>query len=68
MPKVKKKPTHRIVLDDIKDPDGWGDLIEALELSESDMEHHFECREYASLELEIDEDLNVVGGRILPRK
>lgn len=57
--------TAKIRLDNIKEPDGWGNLIHALGLPKELVKHHFEWSEYASLELEIDENLNVVGGRIL---
>ena len=60
------KKTATIVLDSIKDPDGWGDLISALDLTEAKRKKHFEYSEYASVELEVDQDLNIVGGRILP--
>lgn len=73
------KKTAKIQLDSIKDPDGWHNLIHELGLSDVDdagedrastekqkfVEDHFEFGEYASLELVVDEDLNVVGGRIL---
>jgi len=76
---MKAKKTATIVLYDIKDPDGWQELLTKLGLIDTDEEgvnrapkaaqklvqKHFDCGEYASLELEIDEDLNVVGGRIL---
>lgn len=59
--------TAKIVLDNVKDPDGWGGLIQELALSQKVSREHFDFGEYASLELEIDEDLNVVGGRVLKR-
>lgn len=49
-----------------KDPDGWGDLINELGLSEAKTSKYFEFCEYATVELEIDEKLNIVGGKILP--
>lgn len=64
---MPKKKTATIVLESIKDPDGWGQLIHELDLTEAKREKFFEFGEYAALELEIDQDLKVVGGRILPR-
>lgn len=69
-PPVVKK-TSTIVLEDIKDPDGWGALITALGYSGYENEHRrrkfFRWGEYAAVELVIDEDMNIVGGRVLPR-
>lgn len=63
--KQTPKKTSEIVLSSIKDPDTWGELIHALKLPASKAKKHFDCSEYASLELTIDEDLNIIGGRIL---
>ncbi len=74
------KKTAKIVLDDIKDPDGWQEVLRGLGFVSCDedgndtsteehrrlVKEHFKWGEYASLELEIDEDLNVVGGKVLP--
>jgi len=62
---MNAKRTATIFLFSIKDPDGWGDLIQELRLSREVTSAHFEFGEYANLELEIDKDLNVVGGRVL---
>ncbi len=67
---VKKKPVKKtitIVIEDHKDPDVWGDVIDHFKMSYEDAQRHFDFAEYASLELEIDEKMNIVGGRILPR-
>ena len=64
---MPKKKTATIVLDSIKDPDGWGELISELGLSDEKVDRFFEFAEYACVELEVDEDLRIVGGRILPR-
>jgi hypothetical protein len=76
---VKKKKTAKIVLQDVKDPDGWHELASELGLISRDdegndtsdpkkrklFEKHFDFGEYASVEIEVDEDLKIVGGRIL---
>lgn len=61
---AKKKFT--IELDDIKSSDGWGELIFELGLSDEKIDKFFEFGEYASLSIEIDEDMNILGGKILP--
>jgi len=60
------KTTATIVLSSVKDPDGWGEIIHELGLSEAKARKFFEFHEYASLEIEIDADMNIVGGRVLP--
>lgn len=60
--------TAKIRLDSIKFTDGWAELAYELGISDEIREEHFLYGEYASLELEIDDELNVVGGRILPIK
>lgn len=52
----------------VKEPDEFGALIHALGISDEVKERHFEFGEYATFELEIDEKLRVVSGRIVPRK
>lgn len=66
--KYKIKKTVKITLNSIKDPDEFGLLISNLSLPQEIIEKYFEFQEYASLELEIDEDLNIVGGKFLPNK
>lgn len=51
----------------VKDPDGWGDVIHALGLTDAKREKFFEFGEYATLQLEVEEDMAVTG-RIVPRK
>jgi hypothetical protein len=62
------KKTATIVLTCVKDPDGWGDLAHELGLSAETRGRFFEFGEVANLELVIDEDMNIVGGRVLPVK
>jgi hypothetical protein len=72
--------TAKIVLGPIKDSDGWRKLLfalghinvddrgedEASEVSQALIKKYFEFCEYASIEIEVDETLRIVGGRILP--
>lgn len=63
----KKKAKTAWITVDVKDPDGIGDLIDKLGLKRAVTESYFEFGEYATIELEIDAGLNVVGGRVLSR-
>lgn len=54
--------TAKIILTNIKDPDGWQELAEALGLSANARK---KFGEYASIEIVVDADCNIVGGRIL---
>lgn len=65
---MSKAKTATIRLYSIKDPDVWPDLIIKLGLTEEQRAAYFDCAEYADLELEIDSELLVLGGRILPRR
>lgn len=73
-----------ILLENVKDSDGWMGLVydifsdkyEKEGLSEDDLHdklHNkansiFHYGEYTDLEIEVDENLNIVGGRIIPFK
>ena len=74
-----EKKTVKINLNSIKDSDGWADLCWSLGickfgLTEDDepddkaLYDIFEYGEYADLEIIVDEDLNIVGGKIIPFK
>lgn len=58
--------TAKIILDNIKESDAWFMLCEELGIDEEKRRAHFEFSEYANLELEFDENLNVVSGRVIP--
>jgi hypothetical protein len=51
---------------EVKDPDGWGEVIHDLGLSDAKARKYFEFGEYATLQLEVEEDMTVTG-RIVPR-
>lgn len=64
----KSKPkTVTVRLFNIKEPDRFGGLAADLKLHADIREQFFECSEYASVELEVDDSLNIIGGRFLPR-
>lgn len=56
--------TTKITLADIKNHD-WDMVAQELELSEEKRKKYIEYGEFASTEIEIDENLNIVGGKIL---
>lgn len=60
------KKTSKITIDNIKDSDGWFDLGHTLGLSEEKIYKTFEYGEYAKIQIEVDEDLNIIGGKIIP--
>ncbi len=62
------KKTAKIVLSCIKDPDGFGNLQHELGLSDDAVREHFTWGEYADIELEVAEDMTIVGGRFLKVK
>jgi hypothetical protein len=64
---TKKRKTATVVLDSVKEPDAFGELIHELGLSDAKASKYFEFGEYAAFELEIDEDMNVIGGKVLKR-
>lgn len=70
--------TTKIVLDSLKEPDKFQELCVDLGLIQYNeiwagdpkvsplVDKFFDCGEYASIEIEVDENLNIVGGRFLP--
>jgi len=59
-----KKAT--IELDSIKSPDRWCELGNKLGFSDEKNSKIFQYGEYGHIEIEVDENLNIVGGRIIP--
>jgi len=57
------KKTFTIDLENIKD-EGWGELIYHLDLSEEKADEFFQYGEFANITIEVDENLNIIGGRI----
>jgi hypothetical protein len=50
----------------VKEPDEIGNLCDTLNLDKATYRDYFEFGEYATFELEIDEAMKVVAGRIVP--
>lgn len=61
-----KMKTSKIKIFNVKDSDGWYELGLELGMGEEKIYETFEYGEYANLEIEVDENLNIVGGRIIP--
>lgn len=60
--------TAKIELSNIKSSDGWGELAFELGKTEDEISDIFEYGEYGSIEIIVDENLNIVGGKIIPFK
>jgi len=58
--------TATIELDNLKDSDGWYELGQDLGFSRVKINQIFEYGEYGHISIEVDEDLNIIGGRIIP--
>lgn len=54
----------KITLKNIKDSDGWMELANDLGYTNEEAYKIFEYGEYANLTIEVDKDLNIVGGKI----
>jgi len=63
-----KKKNFKLVLSDIKDADGWQELIQHFNLDEETVKRYFEYGEYASIEIWVNENLGIENGTILPIK
>jgi len=57
--------TAKIQLDMVKEPDLWRELSERLGLDDEVFDQAFEYGDYANIEIEVDEELNIVGGRFI---
>jgi len=62
----KEKKTASISFDTVKCTDGWRDLGSELGFSYEKIQEIFEYGEYGSFEIIVDEDLNIIGGHIIP--
>lgn len=64
---TKEKKTSTISFDSVKDSGSWADLAHDLGLFDK-LYDIFEYGEYGNFTIEVDEDLNIVGGKIHPFK
>ena len=56
--------TEEITLESIKCTDGWYELGLGLGFEEKEIYDIFQYGEYADLTIQVDENLNIVGGKI----
>lgn len=56
--------TAEITLDSIKCTDGWYEMGLELGFKEEEIYDIFEHGEFATLTIEVDENLNIIGGKI----
>lgn len=68
--KLIKKPmkTSSITLDSIKCTDGWYQVGNELGFSDEKINKVFEYGEFGNIEIIIDENLNIIGGKVIPFK
>jgi len=62
----KKVKTSTISLDNLKCTDGWYELGIELGMDNTQIYKTFEYGEYGHIIIEVDENLNIVGGRVIP--
>lgn len=60
--------TAKLRLESIKEPDVFDQLASDLELDDDTQRRFFEFGEYANLELVVNADMDIVGGRFIPRR
>ena len=60
--------TAKTRINNIKDSDGWFELGTKLGFAQNQIYSIFEYGEYANIEIVVDENLNIVGGKIIPHK
>lgn len=60
------KPKVATLFVEHKDPDGLGELAAELDLDAKTRRKYFTFGELVQMEIKIDENMNIVGGRVLP--
>ena len=60
--------TAKIKLNNLKDSDGWFELGNKLGFTYNQISAIFQYGEYANIEIEVDNNLNIIGGKIIPYK
>lgn len=50
----------------LKEPDLWWELSKKLNLDDETFSRYFEFGDYGEIEVEVDQKLNIVGGRFIP--
>ena len=58
--------TMKITISMLKEPDIWRQLGDELNLDDDMFYHYFEFGDYGEIEIEVDEKLNIIGGKFIP--
>jgi hypothetical protein len=58
--------TTRVIVPDIKEPDAWSEMLAELGVPAHVRDRFLQFGEYASLELEVNEKLEIVSARFIP--
>jgi hypothetical protein len=58
--------TTRVIVPDIKEPDVWSEMAANLGVPAHVRDRFLQFGEYASLELEVNEKLEIVSARFIP--
>lgn len=56
--------TTRHLIRNYKEPEMQFELARGLGVDKEELDDHFRHGEYADIEIEVDEDMNIVGGEI----
>lgn len=57
--------TMKIKLEMLKSPDLWWEVKERFNMGDDVFFRYFDYGDYGAIEVEIDENLNIVGGRFI---
>jgi len=57
--------TIKIELPLLKEPDIWFEIKDKFNLDDSIFYRHFEYGDYGKIEIDVDENLNIVGGTFI---
>lgn len=63
---MSKPKTSTIELEEVHFSDGWFELGNELGFSNEKIYEVFQYGEYGHVVIEVDENLNIIGGRIIP--
>ena len=58
--------TMKIKISMLKEPDIWRQLGDKLNLDDDMFYRYFEFGDYGEIEIEVDEKLNIIGGKFIP--
>ena len=69
MSKKRSKGVATLLLSNIKESDAFFEMLSELGLGDNSeiRDAFFDCGEYATIEIRVDESLNIIGGRFLQK-